>query len=237
MPGITGLCAWGVCAILADMLIEVFADLICPWCYIGWRRLHRALLERPTLMAEIRWRPFQLNPDMPSGGMDRQLYLHAKFGSRERARQIYGVVEETARRDGMALDLSRIRRTPNTFDAHRLVRWSEDNGDSTAMVEQLFQAYFVEGVDLSDLAALADVAASVGFDRAAAAEMLRGSGEAAAVRAADAQARQLGLHAVPCFVFNRRYALSGAQEPSSLTPLLDLGLCEPAPQSETACVG
>lgn len=210
------------------MLIEVFADLVCPWCYIGWRRLHRALAERPALRAEIRWRPFQLNPDMPAAGMDRQLYLHAKFGSRERARQIYGVVEETARRDGLALDLSRIRRTPNTFDAHRLVRWSESLGDASSMVEALFEAYFVNGADLSDWDALADAASAAGRDRESALSVLKNGEEAAAVRAADAQARQLGLHAVPCFVFDRRYALSGAQEPSSLMPLLDLGVCGPA---------
>ena len=206
------------------MLIEIFADLICPWCYIGWRRLHRAVEERPLLQPEIRWQPFQLNPDMPAAGMDRQLYLHAKFGSRERARQIYGVVEETARRDGLRLDLSRIRRTPNTFDAHRLIRWVEQTGAPTRLVDGMFDAYFHRGEDLSDRETLVAVAASAGYDAAAARALLSGTGEAAAVRATDALARQLGLHAVPCFVFDRRYALSGAQEPSSLLPLLDLGV-------------
>ena len=206
------------------MLIEFFADFICPWCYIGWRRLYAALGQRPRLRPDIRWRPFQLNPDMPPGGMDRQLYMHAKFGSPERARQIYGVVEETARRDGLALDLSRIRRTPSTFDTHRLIRWAEQKGDASRLVEGLFGAYFVDGGDLSDGALLADLAESAGFDRAGAVKLLEGSDEATGVRLADAQARQMGLHAVPCFVFDRRYALSGAQEPSSLLPLLDLGI-------------
>lgn len=209
------------------MLIEIFADLICPWCYIGWRRLHRAVAERPGLRPEIRWQPFQLNPDMPASGMDRQLYLHAKFGSRERARQIYGVVEETARRDGLALDLSRISRTPNTFDAHRLVRWAEQTGDPSPLIDRLFDGYFNHGVDLSDREALAAVAVDAGHDGAAARALLAGAGEATAVRATDALARQLGLHAVPCFVFDRRFALSGAQEPASLLPLLDLGISGP----------
>jgi predicted DsbA family dithiol-disulfide isomerase len=212
------------------MLIEIFADLICPWCFIGWRRLRRAVAERPALSTQIRWRPFQLNPDMPPGGMDRQLYLHAKFGSRERARQIYGVVEETARRDGLALDLSRIRRTPNTFDAHRLIRWAEQGGEALTLVEGLFTAYFMEGADISDRETLVAVAAAAGYAPDAAAHLLESGGEAAEVRAADALARQMGLHAVPCFVFDRRYALSGAQEASSLLPLLDLGICgEPRP--------
>jgi predicted DsbA family dithiol-disulfide isomerase len=217
------------------MLIEIFADLICPWCFIGWRRLRRAVAERPALSTQIRWRPFQLNPDMPPGGMDRQLYLHAKFGSRERARQIYGVVEETARRDGLALDLSRIRRTPNTFDAHRLIRWAEQSGEALTLVEGLFSAYFMEGADISDHETLVAVAAAAGYAPDAAKFLLSGAGEATEVRAADAQARQMGLHAVPCFVFDRRYALSGAQEASSLLPLLDLGVCgEPRPE---ACSG
>lgn len=210
------------------MLIEFYADLICPWCYIGWRRLRRAIAERPAAKPDIRWQPFQLNPDMPPGGMDRQLYLHAKFGSRERARQIYGVVEETARRDGLNLNLSRIRRTPNTFDAHRLVRWAEAQGDAAPLVEALFAAYFSDGADLSNPDALTEAAVSAGFSRAGVRTLLAGSDEAATVRAADATARQLGLHAVPCFVFDRRYALSGAQEPSSLLPLLDLGVSEAA---------
>jgi len=206
------------------MLIEIFADLICPWCFIGWRRLRTALAERPALHAELCWRPFQLNPDMPPGGMDRQLYLHAKFGSRERARQIYGVVEETARRDGLALDLSLIRRTPNTFDAHRLIRWAERSGDAMGLVEALFQTYFMEGGDISDRDLLAGAAGAAGYSPDEAKELLESDDEAAAVRTADALARQMGLHAVPCFVFDRRYALSGAQEPASLLPLLDLGI-------------
>lgn len=211
------------------MQIEFYADLVCPWCYIGWRRLRRAIAERPAARPEIRWQPFQLNPDMPAGGMDRQLYLHAKFGSRERARQIYGVVEETARRDGITLNLSRIRRTPNTFDAHRLIRWAETQGDAAPMVEALFAAYFVDGADLSDPNVLAATAAAAGANLTAARTLLMGNDEATTVRAADAMARQLGLHAVPCLVFDRRYALSGAQEPSSLLPLLDLGVCGDAP--------
>ena len=219
------------------MLIEFYADLVCPWCYIGWRRLRRAIAERPSARPEIRWRPFQLNPDMPAAGMDRQLYLHAKFGSQERARQIYGVVEETARRDGLALNLSRIRRTPNTFDAHRLIRWGEGQGDASGMVEALFAAYFTEGSNLSDGETLTEIAVSAGFSRAAVRSLLAGSDEAATVRSTDAMARQLGLHAVPCLVFDRRFALSGAQEPSSLLPLLDLGICDDLPGGTAAvCV-
>ncbi|MBP2299562.1 DsbA family oxidoreductase [Azospirillum picis] len=209
------------------MLIETFADLICPWCYIGKRRLDRALAQRPTLRAEIRWQPFQLNPDMPKGGMSRDDYLSAKFGGAERARQIYRVVEDTAARDGLPLLLDRIPRTPNSFDAHRLVRIAGRHGVANAMADALFAAYFVDGVDIGDLDALASVAAGVGLDFGETRRQLGSDAESASVLAADALARQMGLQAVPCYIFNRRYALSGAQEPASFLPLLDLGSAEP----------
>lgn len=209
------------------MLIETFADLTCPWCYIGKRRLARALEQRPAVRADIRWQPFQLNPDMPAGGMARADYLAAKFGGAERARQIYRVVEETAERDGLPLALDRIQRTPNSFDAHRLIRIAGRRGLGNTMADALFAAYFIEGVDIGDHDSLAATAAAVGLDAVEIKQMLDGDAEAASVHAADSLARQMGLQAVPCYIFNRRYALSGAQEPASFLPLLDLDGGEP----------
>ncbi|MCG5244219.1 DsbA family oxidoreductase [Azospirillum doebereinerae] len=209
------------------MLIETFADLTCPWCYIGKRRLDRALEQRPGIRADLRWQPFQLNPEMPPGGMARADYLVAKFGGAERARQIHRVVEETAERDGLALALDRIQRTPSSFDAHRLIRIAGRRGLGNAMADALFTAYFAEGVDIGDRDALAATAALVGLDFAEARRLLDTDAEAASVHAADSLARQMGLQAVPCYIFNRRYALSGAQEPASFLPLLDLGAEEP----------
>ncbi len=206
------------------MLIETYADLVCPWCFIGRRRLGRALALRPRARPEIRWRPFQLNPEMPRNGMDRQQYLAAKFGGPERARQVYRVVEDTALRDGLTLNLDRIRRTPNSFDAHRLVRWAERAGLSDALADALMAAFFVDGEDIGDWSVLAGAAERLGFDGDEAWAMLRTDAEAAAVRSSDALARQMGLQAVPCYVFERRYALAGAQEPQSFLPLLDLAV-------------
>ncbi|WP_029009913.1 DsbA family oxidoreductase [Azospirillum halopraeferens] len=206
------------------MLIETFADLICPWCYIGKHRLGRALAMRPRMTPELRWQPFQLNPEMPRSGMDRDAYLSAKFGGTERARQIYAVVEETAERDGLPIDLHRIRRTPNTFDAHRTVRYASRHGLGDAMAEALFDAYFTAGADIGDRDALAATAATLGLDPREVKTMLATDAEVTAVRSADMLARQLGLQAVPCYIFNRRYALSGAQEPASFLPLLDLAV-------------
>lgn len=213
------------------MLIETFADLICPWCYIGKGRLARALDLRPGLRPDIRWQPFQLNPDMPPGGMARSDYLALKFGGLERARQIHRMVEETAERDGLPLALDRIRRTPNSFDAHRAIRIAAASGHGNAMADALFAAYFVQGLDISDHEVLSAVAINVGLDGDALKTALVAGAETAAVQSADALARQMGLQAVPCYIFNRRYALSGAQEPASFLPLLDLGVVESAPAS------
>ncbi|KAA0688848.1 DsbA family oxidoreductase [Azospirillum brasilense] len=208
------------------MLIETYADLICPWCYIGKRRLARALADRPRVQVELRWQPFQLNPDMAPGGMERSAYLAAKFGGTERARQIHLVVEETAERDGLPLRLDRVRRTPNSFDGHRLIRIAARHGLGDRMADALFHAYFVDGLDIGDRDTLAATAAGLGFDFADIKTLLTGDAETTAVFNADATARQLGLQAVPCYIFNRRYALSGAQEPASFLPLLDLGVEE-----------
>lgn len=208
------------------MLIETFADVVCPWCYIGRHRLGRALAERPRLTVELRWQPFQLNPDMPRGGMERSQYLTAKFGGAERARQINAVIEETAARDGLPLALHRIRRTPSTLDAHRVIRLAARRGGALAVADALFHAYFVEGLDIGDRDTLAATAAQAGVDLTMdeVRSLLAGDAEAGAVHAADTLARQLGLQAVPCYIFDRRYALSGAQEPVSFLPLLDLAL-------------
>jgi len=204
----------------------MFADVICPWCYIGRRRLMRALAERPRLKVEHRWQTFQLNPDIPPGGMDRIIYMAAKFGNLDRAQQIHAVVEETAVREGLPIALNRIRRIPNTFDAHRLIRLADRWGQGEAMIDTLFHAYFVEGLDISDHPVLVTKAAGIGLEARDILRLLRTDAEVDAVRASDAQARQLGLQAVPCYVFNKRYALAGAQEPASFHPLLDLAADE-----------
>lgn len=205
------------------MLIDVFADLVCPWCYIGANRLARALAERPGVRPERRWHPFLLNPDLPPGGIDRSLYLAIRFGSRERARQVLAVVEETARRDGLPLNLNRITRTPNTIDAHRLVLLAESIGQGESLVAALYTAYFVDGLDIGDREMLIDMASTLGLGAEACRAALAGDGAEDQSRfQADVLSYQLDLHAVPCFIFDRRYVLAGAQEPVAFLPLLDL---------------
>lgn len=208
------------------MLIEIFADVICPWCYIGRGRLGRALARRRDAPVSIRWQPFQLNPTMPREGMDRDSYLVSKFGSVERVRSLNHAVREAAEADGLPLNLDGTRRTPNTADAHRLIRIAERQGLGTQMVDTLMRAYFVDGVDIGDQDALCALAATVGLDGEKVAELLASDAELTAVRASDLFARQLGLHAVPCFVFDRRFVISGAQDPACFLAMLAI---EPTP--------
>jgi len=204
------------------MLIEIYADFVCPWCYIGKGRLEQALALRPGIPVDIRWMPFQLNPEQPSGGMDRATYMIAKFGSLERARQLSAMVEQAAIKEGLTMRLDLIRRTPNTINAHRLVRFAERFGRATEMATTLFTAHFTLGLDIGTMATLLDLAAGTGLLRAETADYLESEADIAAIRSSDQQARQLGVQAVPCFVFDRRYALSGAQEPQAFMPFLDM---------------
>lgn len=204
------------------MMIEVYADVVCPWCYIGRHRLRRALEARPGPPPILVWRPFQLNPDLPRTGLDRALYLAAKFGGLDRARQVYGAVAEAAARDGLPIALDRIRRTPNTLDAHRLILFAAARGRQEEAVDVLYRAYFVQGEDLGDRAALAACAAAAGLDADEAAAHLATGEDADAVRTSDLRARQLGIQAVPFHIFDRRFAVAGAQDPAAFAPLLDI---------------
>lgn len=213
------------------MMIEIYIDLICPWCLIGKRRMDRALAERPHLSVDLRWATFQLNPDMPAGGMDRSRYLATKFGGTDRASQVYAMIEKAAMRDGLAIRFDLIRRTPNTTDAHRLVRFADNYGLSTRMVDMLFAAYFQEGLDIGDREVLASLAARLGIDAAAAAAYLASDTDVAQFRANDLQARQMGIQAVPYYIFDRRYGVAGAQEVATFLPFLDLAAEERAASS------
>jgi predicted DsbA family dithiol-disulfide isomerase len=204
------------------MKIDIVSDVVCPWCYIGKRRLERALATQrksePALDVTLRWHPFQLNPDLPRAGIDRRSYLDAKFGGPSRAAQIYERVREAGRESGLALAFDRIERQPNTLDAHRLIAWAQRENPARAgdLVERLFHAYFVEGAFVGDADTLATLAADAGYDREGAAAMLASDALRDEVAAADERARSLGIQGVPFFVFDGRVAVSGAHEPATL---------------------
>ena len=209
------------------MDIDIFSDTICPWCFIGKRRLERALAERPQPDLRLRWRAFQLNPDMPEGGMDRQRYLELKFGGAADARSIYDQVRAAGESEGIEFAFDEMRRTPNTVDSHRLIRHAgntahQGRGRQDAVVQALFDAYFLRAEDIGDREVLAAAAAEAGLDAEATRAFLASDAEAEAVRAEDLGARQAGINGVPCFIFNGRHTLSGAQPPEVLFQLFDL---------------
>jgi predicted DsbA family dithiol-disulfide isomerase len=208
--------------------IEVVHDLVCPWCFLGLRRLSRTLRRRPDLLFDIIWRPFLLNPDMPRAGMSRADYVVRKFGGEERARRLYTSIADIGRAEGLLFRFDRIRRTPSSVDAHRLVRWAIRFGRSTEVVEALFSAYFTDGRDIGDPQVLVAVAVACGLDGADAQAFLRGDAETDLVHAENLRAHRLGINGVPCFVVGARHAIAGAQEPEVIERLLDVAVVEAA---------
>ena len=204
------------------MQIDIVSDVICPWCFIGKRRLERALALRPELPATLAWRAFQLNPEMPTDGISRELYLSAKFGGSRAAGRTCAAVCAAGRTEGIDFAFERIRRTPNTLRAHRLIRLAASEACADQVVEALFRAYFVEGLDIGDIETLAAIAARAGLDETEAHGYLAGEAGKNEVRAEEHRARRLGIHAVPCFVLDSGYAISGAQEPEIFLPLFDI---------------
>ena len=195
--------------------LDVYSDVICPWCYIGKQHMQAALrqLEAEGLSFQVGWRPFQLNPDMPAGGLPRDEYRRAKFGTVARSRELDAQVADAARKAGIEIRHDRMQRTPNTMDAHRLIRWAGEQGKQDPAVDRIFEAYFVEGSDVGDRAVLVDLAGEAGLDREAAAAYLAGEAGRAEVAAEDEAVRRAGLTGVPTFVLDRHVLFSGAVPP------------------------
>lgn len=207
---------------LGALTVDFVSDVVCPWCFIGKRRLEAALAalreKEPELPVHVRWHPFQLNPDLPPQGVDRKAYLEAKFGGPARAAQIYERVRAAGRTADIDFDFDAIARQPNTLDAHRLIAWAQSRpeGDPQALVEAVFRAYFLEGRYVGDPAELAAIAAAAGYDPADARAFIESDELRAQVSESDARAREMGISGVPFFIFDGKTALSGAHEPAAL---------------------
>ena len=215
--------------------LDIISDPICPWCYIGKARLDQAIAESGTDPFDISWRMFRLNPAMPPEGMDRRAYLEAKFGGKEGAERIYAQIRRTAAEAGLELDFDAIKRTPNTVDAHRLIRWARTTGNQSAVVQHLFQRYFETGEDISDHAVLIEVAAAAGLERTVVAELLAGDADRDTLSEEEQAARRLGVGGVPCFVVDGRTMLHGAQDVATWKGVIaELGTvpAEPAEKAE-----
>jgi predicted DsbA family dithiol-disulfide isomerase len=202
--------------------VDVLTDIVCPWCYIGKRRLAKGLSLRPAARYEVRWHPFQLDPSIPSGGLDRQEYLRAKFGEDGRVEAIHERLRELGREDGIDFAFERITHSPNTLDAHRLVRLAVTPELQANLMERLFELYFVEGQDIGDRVVLADAAAGVlELDPGEIHAFLAGDGGVEDVRRAVDAARNAGIDGVPCAIIGGKYALMGAQSPETIASAID----------------
>ncbi len=196
--------------------VDVVSDVMCPWCFVGKRRLEKAIAQSATPL-HIRWRPFQLDPTIPPEGKSRKDYLEGKFGSQERIDELLGSLSVAGEAEGIAFAFERIEFAPNTLDAHRLIRWASEGSDrQAAIVEALFRAYFLEGRHIGDHGVLADIAAAHGMEHEAVAARLATDEDRTAVEAEIAAAQRIGVTGVPTFILDQRYALVGAQPPDVL---------------------
>lgn len=209
----------------ARLVIEIVFDFVCPWCYLGVKRLSFLLARRQDLGADLVWRPFLLNPDMPRAGMSRADYMIRKFGAEDRARRLYASIAELGADEGIVFNFAAIRRTPNSVDAHRLVRHAGRFGASDMLVDKIFRAHFVEGADIGSHAILAQLAAEEGMDPAATLAFLTSNEGTEFVHAENLHAHRLGINGVPCFLIDGEHAITGAQETEVLERLIDLASC------------
>jgi predicted DsbA family dithiol-disulfide isomerase len=206
------------------LTIDVVSDVVCPWCYIGKRRLEAALALRQDIVPEIRWRPFFLDPTVPREGKARIDYITGKFGSLEKIKPAHERITGLGKEIGIDFHLAAIEKQPNTLDAHRLIGWALAQGKADSLVENLFADFFVNGADLSDAAVLADIGARAGLDRKTVAADLASDKDEDLVRKQAQAASASGIGGVPFFVFGGKIAVAGAQEPEVLSSAIDQAL-------------
>lgn len=199
----------------ARLSIDVVSDIVCPWCYVGKKRLEKALTLVPDVQADIHWRPFQLDPTIPPEGIPRRVYMEKKFGSLDKIAPVHERLTAMGKELGIPFHFSAIEISPNTLDAHRLIRWAYGERQD-AMVETLFRAFFVDGKNLADREVLAKLAAQAGFDANDIFYALNNDEDRDAVIGEIAAAQELGIQGVPFFIFGQRYAVSGAESPEHL---------------------
>ena len=217
-----------VTASTTALAIDVFSDVVCPWCYIGERRLARGLelarARHPGLEVDMRWRPYQLRPDMPAEGEPWATFMRDKFGGEERAQEMFAQVASIGVAEGLTFRFDRVASSPNTVDAHRLILMAAAAGREWAMADALFRAYFAEGANLNDPEQLADVAVRAGLNAAAVREQLAGDDGRAEVVRSQLSAGRLGIQGVPFYVVDGRLGVSGAQPPELFARVLEQAL-------------
>ncbi len=203
------------------MQVDVIFDTICPWCYVGKRRLEAARLLRPNVEIVPRWRPFLLNPDMPGEGMDRNTYLVRKFGTEARVRRIYGAIGDAGQSVEIDFAFDRIRQTPNSVNSHRLVQFAENHGKSDAVVEALFLNYFINGKNIGENEVLTKIGVDLGLDETDLADYLSSDKDVDFVYEENTRAHRRGINSVPSYVLGGSMVISGAHEPQVLARMID----------------
>ena len=196
---------------LEPLKIDIVSDVMCPWCFIGKRRLEKALADLSDVPVKVEWHPFQLDPTLPAEGKDRQAYLADKFGDPARIAEIYDRIREVGATEAIPFAFEKITKSPNTLDSHRLIRWAGIEGVQDDVVERLFELYFLEGADLNDRNVLAGAAQEAGMDGEMVARLLATDADLAETEADVVHAQAIGVTGVPCFILDGKYAVSGAQ--------------------------
>jgi predicted DsbA family dithiol-disulfide isomerase len=199
--------------------IDVVSDVVCPWCFLGKRKLDAAMKQVPNFEYEVRWRPFQLDPTIPPEGKSRHEYMSAKFGP-EKIAEIHARLEQAGAEEGVTFAFDKITRSPNTLDAHRLIRWAQGSGKQSEIVDRLFTLYFCEGQDIGDREVLLRVADEAGLDAATFARLYSEGVDIGTVREEISTAARMGVSGVPFFIFNGKYAVSGAQPVNALVGVI-----------------
>ncbi len=199
--------------------IDVVSDVVCPWCFLGKRKLDAAMKQVAQFEYEVRWRPFQLDPTIPPEGIDRHEYMARKFGP-EKIAAIHARLEEAGKEEGISFAFDKITRSPNTLDAHRLIRWAQSSGKQSEIVERLFSLYFVEGQDIGDRDVLINVARDNGLDADLVARLFIEGVDIIPVQEEMSTAARMGISGVPFFIFGGKYAVSGAQPVDALVGVI-----------------
>ncbi|TIS58786.1 DsbA family protein [Mesorhizobium sp.] len=201
-----------------SITVDVVSDVVCPWCFIGQKRLDTAIAAAGEVEVHVRWRPFQLDPTIPPEGKDRREYMITKFGSEQRIREIHARIEPLGEAEGISFAFDAIKVAPNTLDAHRVIRWAGAAGEAVQnrLVRRLFQLNFEEGANLGDHAVLIEAGREAGMDVSVVETLLPTDADVEAVRTEIATASRMGITGVPCFLLEGKYAVMGAQDADTL---------------------
>ena len=215
--------------------VDVVSDVVCPWCFIGKRRLEKAIASRPDLDVQVRYHPYFLNDWVPREGISRTEYLTTKFGSPERYNRNVPRMIEAAASEGLTYAPDKIQRQPNTLDCHRLILWADQQqGNGPRMKQRLMSLYFAEGADLTDREVLVKAAVDCGLDATQVRELLASDTDVDTVTQAAESAKAAGIDGVPMFIFNGVLAVSGAQSPEYLASAMERSVAERAKRATQA---